>query len=87
MTTRMRRVGRRPVLLLLHASDFKEVTESGYLLSQCVGLVPGDEYQLVILDSVDHGMCCGYGDGSAALYTTAVDSYACSLRITTVCQS
>jgi hypothetical protein len=36
------------------------------LLSQSVGVVPGDEYQLVVLDSVGDGMCCGYGDGSAA---------------------
>jgi uncharacterized protein (DUF779 family) len=43
-------------------------------VSQSVGLVPGDEYQLVILDSVDDGMSCGYGDGSAALYTTVDDS-------------
>jgi hypothetical protein len=28
-------------------------------------LVPGDEHQLVILDSVDDGMCCGYVDRSA----------------------
>ena len=28
-----------------------EVTELGYLLSQFVGLVSSDEYQLVILDS------------------------------------
>jgi hypothetical protein len=41
---------------------FKEVAESVYLLSQSVCLVPGDEYQLVIFDSVDDGMCCGNGE-------------------------
>ncbi len=44
------------------------------MLLQSIGLVPGDEYQLVILDSVDDGMCYGYGDGSAALYATVDDS-------------
>jgi hypothetical protein len=38
------------------ASGFNEVTELGYLLSQSVGLVPGDEHQLVILDAVGDGM-------------------------------
>jgi hypothetical protein len=37
------------------ASGFNEVAEFGYLLSHSVGLVPGDEYQLVILDSVGDG--------------------------------
>jgi hypothetical protein len=50
------------------ASGFDEVAELCYLLSQSVGVVPGDEYQLVVLASVGGGMCCGYGDGSAALY-------------------
>jgi hypothetical protein len=88
--------------------------EFGYLSSQSVGLVSGDEYQLVvilafvrecmcgrygsgstestsgvvphaatgtglprftvILDSVGYGVCCGYGDGNAALYATVYDS-------------
>jgi hypothetical protein len=38
------------------ASGFDEVTASGFFLSESVGLVPGDEYQLVILDSVGDGM-------------------------------
>jgi hypothetical protein len=50
------------------------VTELGYLLSRSVGFVPGDEYQLVILGSVGDAMCCGYGDGSAALNATVNDS-------------
>jgi hypothetical protein len=49
------------------------VAELGYLLSQSVCLVPDDEYQLVVLDSVGDGMCCGYGDGSATLYQLTVD--------------
>jgi hypothetical protein len=53
---------------------FNEVAELGYLLSQSVGLVPGDEYQLVILASVGDGMCYGYGDGSVELYATVDDS-------------
>jgi hypothetical protein len=51
------------------------VAASGFCLSYRVwlfvvtfGLVPGDEYQLVILDSVGDGTCCGYGDWFAALY-------------------
>ncbi len=52
---------------------FNEVAELGYLLSQSVCLVPDDEYQLVVLDSVGDGMCCGYGDGSATLYQLTVD--------------
>ena len=42
-------------------------------MSQSVCLVPDDEYQLVVLDSVGDGMCCGYGDGSATLYQLTVD--------------
>jgi hypothetical protein len=46
--------------------------EFGYLLSQSVGMVPGDEYLLVILDSVGDGVCCGggYGDGSESMSVT-----------------
>jgi hypothetical protein len=46
-------------------SDFNEVTEFDYLMLQSVGVVPGNEYQLVV---------CGYGDRSAAFYATADDS-------------
>jgi hypothetical protein len=38
-----------------------------------IGLIPGDEYQLVILDSVGDGMCCGYRDAFATLHATAND--------------
>ena len=55
------------------ASGFGEVTGLGFFLSESVGLVPGDEYQLVILDSVGDGMCCAYGEGSIALYATVDD--------------
>jgi hypothetical protein len=48
------------------ACGFNEVTELAYLLSQSVGQAPGDVHQLVILNSVDDGMWCGYGDGPAA---------------------
>jgi hypothetical protein len=56
-------------------SGFKAVTEFGYLLSQFVGLVSGDEHQLVIHDSVAGCMCLGYADEFAALYTTVADSH------------
>jgi hypothetical protein len=56
------------------ASGFGEVTELGFFLSESVGLVPGDEYQLVILDSVGDGMCCANGEGSIALYATVDDT-------------
>jgi trypsin len=56
------------------ASGFNEVTESRFFLSESVGLVPGDEYQLVILDSVGDGMCCAFGEGSIALYETVDDT-------------
>jgi trypsin len=60
--------------VVVAASGFGEVTGLGFLLSQSVGLVPNNEYQLVILDSVGDGMCCGYGDGSIALYAVVDDS-------------
>jgi hypothetical protein len=44
---------------------FDAVTEMGYLLSQSVGLGPGDEYELVILDSV--------GEAIATLHATTND--------------
>jgi hypothetical protein len=44
------------------ASGFNEVTEYGYLSSHSVGLVPTDEYQLVILDSVAEGKRKGLGE-------------------------
>jgi hypothetical protein len=56
------------------ASGFNEVTELDFLLSQSIDLVPNDEYQLVILDSFGDGICCGYGDGSIALYAVVDDS-------------
>jgi hypothetical protein len=34
------------------ASGFNEMIELGYLLSQSVGLISGDEFQFVILPSV-----------------------------------
>jgi hypothetical protein len=37
-----------------------EVTELGHLLWQSIRLVPGDDYQVVILDSIGDGMCLGY---------------------------
>jgi hypothetical protein len=43
------------------------VTGFGYLSSQSVGLLPGDEYTHVILDSVGDSMCYGYGYRSIAL--------------------
>lgn len=55
-------------------SGFDEVSEMGFFLSEAVGLVPSDEYQLVILDSVGDGMCCAFGKGSIALYATVDDT-------------
>jgi hypothetical protein len=49
--------------------------EFGYLLSQFVGSVSGDEHQLVIHDSVVGCMCLGYADEFAALYATVADSH------------
>jgi hypothetical protein len=46
------------------------LTEFGYLSSQSIGLAPGDEYQLMILDSVGGGTCCGYRDGFHRVYAT-----------------
>jgi hypothetical protein len=64
MTTRLRRAGRySTTCAIVAASGFNEVTELRYLSSQSVGMVPGDEHLLVILDSVGDGMCCSYGDG------------------------
>ena len=40
-------------------SGFSGITEFGYLLSQFVGLVSGNEYRLVIRDSVVGCMCLG----------------------------
>ena len=63
MTNRTRRAGR-----------YRESHDLGHLLWQSVGLVPGDDYQVVILDSIGDGMCLRYGDGSLTLYATADDS-------------
>lgn len=51
------------------------VAASGFnkMLSQSIGLVYWDEHQLVILHPVGDGMCCGYGDESAALYLSDDD--------------
>jgi hypothetical protein len=48
------------------------MTELGHLLLQFVGLVPDDEYQILIPSSTVC-MCFGYGGGSAALYATVDD--------------
>jgi hypothetical protein len=70
MTTRVRRSGRYiKTCAFVAASGFSEVNEFGQLSSQPVGLVPDEEYQLVILDSVGDRTFCGYADGSAALYS------------------
>jgi hypothetical protein len=49
------------------ASGFNEVVEAGLSLSQAVDLVPGDEYELVVLDLAGDGMCCLFGEGSIDL--------------------
>jgi hypothetical protein len=36
--------------------NFNELTELGSLFSQSIGLLPGGEYQLLIIDSVGEGM-------------------------------
>jgi hypothetical protein len=48
--------------VLIAASGFNKVTEFGYWLLQFVGLIPSNEYRLVIHDSVAGCMRCGYGD-------------------------
>jgi hypothetical protein len=65
------------------------VTKLGCLLSQSVGLVPGDEHQLVIFDSVGDGMYCDYRDGLYALLRALRNCgrliITCSIREATVC--
>jgi hypothetical protein len=56
------------------AAGFDDVNGGRFFLSQPVDLIPGDEYQLVILDSAGDGMCCDYGEGSIALYATVNDA-------------
>jgi hypothetical protein len=63
MTTLLRRAGRYITTCAgVATSGFNEVTDFGILPLQPVGLVPGDDYQLVIHDSVDDGMRFGYRD-------------------------
>jgi hypothetical protein len=50
------------------------MTELGDLMWQSVGVVPGNDYHFVILNSIGDGMCLGYGDGSLTRYATANDS-------------
>jgi hypothetical protein len=50
------------------AFGYNKVTDFGRMSSQSVDLVSDDEYQLVMLDSVGEGLCCGYVDGSAVLF-------------------
>jgi hypothetical protein len=64
----------RPVLLLSRLSSLYEVTELGHLLWHSVGVIPGDDYHFVILNSIGDGICLGYGDVSLTLYATADDS-------------
>jgi hypothetical protein len=80
-----RRVGcsrvSQPVLLLPRPALTKLLAFT-YLSLQSVSLVPDDEHQLVIQDSVAGGMRCGYyGDGSAALFAAVIhDSVAGEMR-------
>jgi hypothetical protein len=62
------------VLLLSRLSSLYEVTELGHSLWHSVGVVPGDDYQFVILNSIGDVTCLGYADGSLTLYATADDS-------------
>jgi hypothetical protein len=62
------------------ASSFNEDTEFCYVLSQSIGLVPGVQCQLAILDSVGDGVCWAYRDGSAALYATDSDVLVTSIN-------
>jgi hypothetical protein len=59
MTTRTRRAGRYITTCGVVAASglLNKVTDFGCLSLQSIGLVPGDDYQLVLLDSV------GYGEG------------------------
>jgi hypothetical protein len=68
-TIHMRRTGRSFMTsAVVAASGYNEVNEFGYLSSQSVDLVPDDEYQFVILDSIGDGVGCGYADGAAVLF-------------------
>jgi hypothetical protein len=62
---------------------FNEITKFSYWLSQFVGLVTIDEYQLVIHDSIAGGLRCGYEDGSSAFCWMI---HTCALRLATVRQ-
>jgi hypothetical protein len=69
MTIHMRRARRYfMTCAVVAAFGYSEVTDFGHLSSQSVDLVSDDEYQLVMIDSVGEGMCCGYADGSAVLF-------------------
>jgi hypothetical protein len=48
------------------ACGYKVLIILNCVLSQSVGQVPGDEHELVIFDSVDDGIGCGYRDGPGA---------------------
>jgi hypothetical protein len=49
---------------------YNEVNTEGLSLSEKVDLIPGEEYRLVLRDSIGDGMCCDYGEGSIAVYAT-----------------
>jgi hypothetical protein len=56
------------------ASSLTEAVAPGSFLSEPVGLVPGDEYELVLLDTAGDGMCCAFGEGAITLYGTVQDT-------------
>jgi hypothetical protein len=69
MTIHMRRAHRYfTTCAVVAAFGYNKVTDFGRMSSQSVDLVSDDEYQLVMLDSVGEGLCCGYVDGSAVLF-------------------
>jgi hypothetical protein len=69
MTIHMRRARRYfTTCAVVAAFGYNKVTDFGRMSSQSVDLVSDDEYQLVMLDSVGEGLCCGYVDGSAVLF-------------------
>jgi trypsin len=49
---------------------YYDINTEGYFLSEPVDLVPGEEYRLIVRDSIGDGMCCDYGQGSIAVYAT-----------------
>jgi hypothetical protein len=60
---------------ILVTSGFSGITEFGYLLSQFLGLISGDEHRLMIRDSVAGCICLGL---LCPVYNGPVSMYPCT---------